>query len=139
MLGSVHDQLTLDGPHTMRLVLGIQLMPGNHQSIHVGDRTSGRQDGIPVFKPDDLSHFPQAFMLHQNENRGNLVRKHVGVGGGRQPFAGHGDDVQTSGELVEESRMSCKGKKIISVLPFRKKICQNRMPVFFEMSMHKLA
>ena len=106
MLGSVHDELALNGPHTMRLVLGIQLMPGNHQSIHVGDGSSGSQNGISAFKPDDLSHLPQAFMFHQNKNRGNLVRKHVGIGRGRQPFASHGHDVQTSGELVEESGMS---------------------------------
>ena len=30
--------------------------------------------------PDDLSHFLQALMLHEYEDRGNLVGEHVGVG-----------------------------------------------------------
>ena len=34
-------------------------------------------------------------MLHQDEDGGNLVGEHVGVGRGGQPLAGHGHHVET--------------------------------------------
>ena len=37
MFGSVHDELALDGPHAVHLVLREQLVTGDHQRVHVGD------------------------------------------------------------------------------------------------------
>ena len=47
-------------------------------------------------------------MLHENENGGNLVGKHVCVGGGGEPLTGQRDDVQAAGQLVEETRVACR-------------------------------
>ena len=41
-------------------------------------------------------------MLHHDEDRGDLVGEHVGVGGCRQPLARHAEYVQALGQLVEE-------------------------------------
>ena len=46
-------------------------------------------------------------MLHEDEDGRDLVGEHVGVGRGRQPLAGHGNDVDAIGKLVEETRMTC--------------------------------
>ena len=35
VLACVHDELALDGPHPVLLVLREDLVPSNHQSIHV--------------------------------------------------------------------------------------------------------
>ena len=116
MSRSVHDQLPLNGSHAMLLMLRVHLMPGNHQGVHVGDGAAGGQDGVAVGEPDDFPHFCQDGMLHKNEDRSDFVRKHVGVGSCRQPFSGHGDNVKTSGELVEESWMSYwKRKRTIEI------------------------
>ena len=45
-------------------------------------------------------------MLHHDEDRGDLVGEHVGVGSGRQPLPRHAEDVQTLGQLVEEMGVS---------------------------------
>ncbi len=37
MLGGVHDELALDGPHSVLLVLREQVVPGDHEGVHVGD------------------------------------------------------------------------------------------------------
>jgi hypothetical protein len=37
MFGGVHDELALDGSHTVQLVLREQLVTGDHQGVHVGD------------------------------------------------------------------------------------------------------
>lgn len=81
-------------------------MAGNHQSVHVVDGTARGEDRIAFLEPDDVPHLTQAFMLHQDEHRGNLIREHVGVGGGGEPFTGHGHDIQAIGQLVDESGMS---------------------------------
>ena len=40
MSGCVHDKLALDGSHPVLLVLGVQLVAGDHQSVHVADGTA---------------------------------------------------------------------------------------------------
>ena len=35
MFGGVHDELSLDGPHAVQLVLREQLVAGDHESVHV--------------------------------------------------------------------------------------------------------
>ena len=46
-------------------------------------------------------------MLHHDEHRGDLVGEHVRVGGGREPLACKGGDVQPAGQLVEKTGMAC--------------------------------
>ena len=53
--------------------------------------------------PDDFAHFLETLVLHQDEDGGNLVGEHVGVGGGGQPLTGHGHHVETGRQLVEET------------------------------------
>ncbi len=43
MSRSVHDELALNGPHAVLLMLWVQLVPGDHQGIHVGDGAAGGQ------------------------------------------------------------------------------------------------
>ena len=37
MFGGVHDELTLDGSHSVKLVLGEHLVASDHQGVHVGN------------------------------------------------------------------------------------------------------
>jgi len=37
MFRGVHDELALDGPHAVLLVLREQLVAGDHQGVHVRD------------------------------------------------------------------------------------------------------
>lgn len=60
------------------------------------------QDRVPALPADHVTHLLQNNILHQNEDRSDLVREHVGVGGCCQPLAGQGDDVQPARQLVEE-------------------------------------
>ena len=108
VLAGVHHQLALDGSHPVLLVLGEQLVPGHHQGVHVGDAATWRQDAVPALVADDLSHLLENLVLHQYEDWGNLVSEHVGVGGGREPLAGQGGDVQAAGQLVEKPWMACR-------------------------------
>ncbi len=57
MLAGVHDELSLDGPHAVLLVLWEELVPGNHEGVHVGDGSAGCQDAVPALPTDDLAHF----------------------------------------------------------------------------------
>ena len=57
MLTGVHDELTLDGPHPVLLVLGEQLVAGNHEGVHVGDGAPWGEDTVPAAPPDDFPHF----------------------------------------------------------------------------------
>ena len=45
-------------------------------------------------------------VLHHDEDRGDLVCEHVCVRRRREPLPGHGDHVQSLGQLVEEMRVS---------------------------------
>ena len=112
MSGRVHDELSLDGPHAVLLVLRVQLVPGDHEGVHVGDGAAGREDGVAGLEADDLAHLAQALVLHQDEDGRDLVGEHVGVGRGRQPLAGHRDDVQPVRQLVEEPGVAYFGLKI---------------------------
>ena len=108
VLAGVHHQLPLDGPHPVLLVLREQLVPGHHQGVHVGDAAPRGQDAVTTLETDDLPHLLQNLMLHQDEDRGDLVCEHVGVGGGREPLACQGGDVQAAGQLVEKPWMACR-------------------------------
>jgi len=37
MFGGVHDELTLDGSHSVELVLREHLVASDHQGVHVGN------------------------------------------------------------------------------------------------------
>ena len=37
MLGGVHDELAFDGSHAVLLVLREEVVPGDHQGVHVRD------------------------------------------------------------------------------------------------------
>ena len=45
---------------------------------------------------DDFAHLLHDYMLHEDEDGGDLIREHVGVGGRRKPLARHGDEVQAA-------------------------------------------
>ena len=64
------------------------------------------QDGVSGLESDNLPHLSEDFVLHENEDGGDLVGEHVGVGGGREPLPGHRDDVHAVRQLVEEPGMS---------------------------------
>ena len=57
MLAGVHDELTLDGPHAVLLVLGEELVAGDHEGVHVGDGAARGQDAVTTLPPDNLPHF----------------------------------------------------------------------------------
>ncbi len=107
MLRRVHDQLALDGAHAVGLMLGVHLVAGDHEGIHVGDGAPGRQDAVAGLEPDDVAHLAETSVLHQDEDGGDLVSEHVRVGRRGQPLARHRDDVQAGRELVEEARVTC--------------------------------
>ena len=50
VLAGVHDELALDGPHPVLLVLREELVPSNHQSIHVRDTTAGCENTVAILK-----------------------------------------------------------------------------------------
>ena len=85
---------------------GEDLVPGDHEGVHVGDAAPWGQDAVPALEADDLPHLLEALVLHQDEDRGDLVGEHVSVGGGGEPLAGQGGHVQATGQLVEEARMA---------------------------------
>ena len=72
----------------------------------IGNVTWG-QDRVAAFVTDNFPHLFQGHVLHEDEDGRDLVGEHVGVGRGRQPLAGHGNDVDAIGKLVEETRMTC--------------------------------
>ena len=109
VLTGVHHQLALDGSHPVLLVLGEQLVSGHHEGVHVGDAAAWRQDAVPALVADDLPHLLENLVLHQYEDRGDLVGEHVRVGGGREPLPCQGGDVQPAGQLVEKTGMACSG------------------------------
>ena len=49
---------------------------------------------ITALEADDFPHLFHDYMLHENEDGGDLVCEHVGVGGCREPLTRHGDEVQ---------------------------------------------
>ena len=66
------------------------------------------QSAVARREPDDLAHPGETLVLHEDEDGGDLVGEHVGVGRGRQPLARHRHDVQTVGKLVEEVGVAWK-------------------------------
>ena len=104
--GGIHDELPLDGAHAVLLVLRVQLVAGDHERVHVGDGAAGGQDAVARLEADDLAHARQTLVLHQDEDRRDLVGEHVCVGRRRQPLARQRHDVQPRGELVEEIGVS---------------------------------
>ncbi len=112
MSGGVHDELPLDGPHPVLLVLRVQLVPGDHERVHVADGPARGQGAVPGLEADQVPHLAETLVLHEDEDRGDLVGEHVGVGGGRQPLPGQGDDVQPGRQLVEEVRVALTKNKI---------------------------
>ena len=112
----VHDELPLDGPHPVLLVLRVQLVSGDHEGVHVVDGTAGGEDAVPGLESDQLPHLGQALVFHQDEDGCDLVGEHVGVCRRRQPFSGQGDDVQAGRELVEEVGMTYNKAKLSALI-----------------------
>ena len=94
MLAGVHHELSLDGSHAVLLVLGEQLVAGDHEGVHVADAAPRGQDAVPLLETDDLPHLLEDLVLHQDEDGGDLVGEHVGVGGGGEPLPRQGGHVQ---------------------------------------------
>ena len=112
MLAGVHHELPLDGPHAVLLVLREELVPRDHQRVHVGDAAARRQDAVPILlsqsevsivpdsppitvhlEADDLPHLLEDLVLHEDEDWRDLVGEHVGVGGGGEPLTRQGGHV----------------------------------------------
>ena len=96
VLAGVHHELALDGPHAVLLVLGEQLVAGDHQGVHVADAPARGEDAVASLEPDDLPHLLEDLVLHQDEDGGDLVGEHVGVSGGSEPLPRQGGHVQTT-------------------------------------------
>ena len=94
MLAGVHHQLALDGPHAVLLVLGEELVPGDHEGVHVADGAPGGEDAVTFPEPEDLPHLLEYLVLHQDEDGGDLVCEHVSVGGGCEPLPRQGSHVK---------------------------------------------
>ena len=58
--------------------------------------------------PNYFSHLLENLMLHENEDRSNLVCEHVGVCSRSQPFSSQGGYIKPTGQLVEKARMALK-------------------------------
>ena len=69
--------------------------------------TTWRQYAVTLMKSYDFPHFPKAFVFHEYECGSNLVREHVCVRGGCQPFSSQRNDVQACRKLVEKTRVAC--------------------------------
>ena len=122
VVAGVHHQLTLDGPHSKLLVLREQLVSGNHESIHIGNAATWCQNAVSILEseniksrilleiscniPNNLSHLLEDLMLHEDEDRCNLIGEHVGVGRGGEPFSCQRGHIQAAGQLVEEARVT---------------------------------
>ena len=106
VLTGVHHELTLDGSHPVLLMLGEQLVSGDHQGVHVADGTPGGQDAVTLLEADNLPHLLEHLVLHQDEDWGDLVSEHVGVGGRCEPLPCQGGYIQSTRQLIEESGMA---------------------------------
>ena len=111
VLAGVHHQLALDGPHAVLLVLGEELVSGHHEGVHVGDAAARGQDAVAALEADYLPHLLEDLVLHQYEDRRDLVGEHVGVGGGGEPLPCQGGDVQPAWQLVEKTRVACRQRE----------------------------
>ena len=96
VLTGVHHELALDGPHAVLLVLGEQLVAGDHQGVHVADAASRGEDAVASLVSNDLPHLLEDLVLHQNEDGGDLVGEHVGVSGGSEPLPRQGGHIQAT-------------------------------------------
>ena len=96
MLAGVHHELALDGPHAVLLVLGEDLVAGDHERVHVADAAARAKDAVALLIPDDLPHLLEDLVLHQDEDGGDLVGEHVGVSGGSEPLSRQGGHIQST-------------------------------------------
>ena len=106
MFAGVEDRPLGQPHHAGLLVAGEVLVAGDDEGVHVADAPPGGQDAVTLGPADDLPHLEQHLVLHHDEHGRDLVCKHVGIGGGRQPLARHAHDVQALGKLVEEVRVA---------------------------------
>ena len=67
---------------------------------------TGCQDAVAAFVADNFAHLLHGDVLHEDENWGNLVGEHVGIGRGGEPLARHRYDVDSVAQLVEKTRMT---------------------------------
>ena len=63
-------------------------------------------DAVSVGESNNFPHFWEGGVLHQDENRSDLVGEHVGVTCCGQVFPGQGHNVETGRQLVEETWMT---------------------------------
>lgn len=108
LIAGEHDQFTGQTFRTVLLVVGEHAMSGRQEGVQIRNGAAGCQNRIATVPADNFAHLRQNDGLHQNENGRNFIRKHVCVGCGRQPFAGHRNNVQTARQLIEEVRMTCR-------------------------------
>ena len=57
MLAGVHDELALDGPHPVLLVLWEGLVPSNHECIHIGNTSTRCKDTVAILKSEIKKRF----------------------------------------------------------------------------------
>lgn len=109
LVGREHDQLAGQALGSVLLVLGEHAMACGQERVQIGDGAARCEDRVAAIPADDFAHLAEHNALHQNEDGRNFVGEHVGVGCCGQPFAGHGDHIQTGRQLIEEMRMACNG------------------------------
>ena len=72
MLAGVHHQLALDGSHPVLLVLREELVPRDHQRVHVGDAAARRQDAVPLLlSQSEVSSVPCARLSANHSSPGS--------------------------------------------------------------------
>ena len=54
-----------------------------HYDICLSPVITWCQDAVALVEPDNLSHFSETFMFHEDEGGRDLVGEHVGVGSRR--------------------------------------------------------
>lgn len=64
------------------------------------------KDGISSLVANNFSHLLESHVFHEDKNGWNLVGEHIGVGCRSQPLARHWNDINSIGQLVEETRMT---------------------------------
>lgn len=102
-----HDQFAGQTLCSVLFVIGKHSMASRQKGIQIRDRTTRRQNGVTTIPSDQFTHLGEHNGFHEYENGRNFVREHVCVGRGRQPFAGHRNQIQSARKLIEKVWMTC--------------------------------
>lgn len=73
LLRSVDHQLAGHCLHSVLLVLGEVLVPGDDEGVHVRDGAAGGKDAVALVKANDLPHFYQYLVKNGQPNRLNFL------------------------------------------------------------------